>query len=258
MPSQFDPMDIEEPLSSIDQSGSDDMQPSAEDFIVARELEAELEAGGFTDDETDDDAEVEPDSQHTGMCVVTVTTLPNVMCPVATVTCGQVSLVSPGSEDELRALQRIHEANHQRAVLNVAASAGLDMSGTRPLLDAHISTHIQRHAEIQQTVLSPLIEREKAMQRHTLARALDTQVVDEKTAQSMKKEDPVSCAICYGSAETGDKVAALPCQHSYHESCILEWLVKSRTCPLCRSKVPVPKRKPMAKPWKGPSFFSTD
>ncbi|KAF8875404.1 hypothetical protein CPB84DRAFT_1689642 [Gymnopilus junonius] len=43
------------------------------------------------------------------------------------------------------------------------------------------------------------------------------------------------CGICLSQFRGAD-VAALAsgCQHSFHESCLGRWLVRSKTCPLCR------------------------
>ncbi len=48
------------------------------------------------------------------------------------------------------------------------------------------------------------------------------------------KED---CVVCLGGYVAGDEVATLPCNHEYHKGCVLEWLARSRTCPLCRHAV---------------------
>lgn len=40
-------------------------------------------------------------------------------------------------------------------------------------------------------------------------------------------------------SNSGAIVNELPCQHYFHNSCIVEWLNRSYTCPLCRYKLPV-------------------
>lgn len=56
------------------------------------------------------------------------------------------------------------------------------------------------------------------------------------TAATLEKD----CAVCKEqfSLETEDPdeqvVVTLPCQHPFHEPCIMPWLKSSGTCPVCR------------------------
>ncbi|KAK2966545.1 hypothetical protein RJ640_002851 [Escallonia rubra] len=44
------------------------------------------------------------------------------------------------------------------------------------------------------------------------------------------------CSICLASKFSMETVVAkLPCAHMFHRDCILPWLSKSNTCPMCRS-----------------------
>ncbi|KAK2977665.1 hypothetical protein RJ640_015662 [Escallonia rubra] len=45
------------------------------------------------------------------------------------------------------------------------------------------------------------------------------------------------CSICHEDFVPRDMVNRLPCSHIFHTRCILRWLKRSNTCPLCRSKV---------------------
>jgi len=55
------------------------------------------------------------------------------------------------------------------------------------------------------------------------------------------KEDPYhfnqnSCSICLEDYEPGEQIRVLPCQHTFHSSCIFPWLTeRSPTCPLCKA-----------------------
>ncbi|KAE8702140.1 RING-H2 finger protein ATL74 [Hibiscus syriacus] len=43
------------------------------------------------------------------------------------------------------------------------------------------------------------------------------------------------CAICLEEFKDGDSCKALSkCKHLYHRSCIDQWLLQHRSCPLCR------------------------
>ncbi|KAL2470464.1 RING-type domain-containing protein [Abeliophyllum distichum] len=53
-----------------------------------------------------------------------------------------------------------------------------------------------------------------------------------------------SCSICMECFDIDDAddsviVNELPCQHYYHKDCIVEWLNRSNTCPLCRYQLPL-------------------
>jgi hypothetical protein len=52
-------------------------------------------------------------------------------------------------------------------------------------------------------------------------------------------EGSKECCICQNNMNCGDIVLKLPCTHCYHEGCILQWLDKHNTCPMCRHQMPV-------------------
>ena len=52
----------------------------------------------------------------------------------------------------------------------------------------------------------------------------------DDTEESNQEE----CTICIEPYLEGDHIRMLPCSHVFHESCIIEWLRRSRTCPICR------------------------
>ncbi|EEA07693.1 zinc finger, C3HC4 type domain-containing protein [Cryptosporidium muris RN66] len=43
-----------------------------------------------------------------------------------------------------------------------------------------------------------------------------------------------SCIICLTDFSCSDLIRCLPCNHSFHESCIDVWLLRSAVCPLCQ------------------------
>lgn len=46
------------------------------------------------------------------------------------------------------------------------------------------------------------------------------------------------CTICCGDYEEGEEICVLPmCMHSFHAACVLEWLAKESTCPVCMRDV---------------------
>lgn len=42
------------------------------------------------------------------------------------------------------------------------------------------------------------------------------------------------CTICISPFENGEVLSCLPCDHRFHEECIVPWLDRSSTCPLCK------------------------
>lgn len=44
----------------------------------------------------------------------------------------------------------------------------------------------------------------------------------------------MECTICLEDSTSGAPWRGLPCGHSFHQPCLLEWLRRSRRCPLCR------------------------
>ncbi|XP_060974745.1 phosphopantothenoylcysteine decarboxylase subunit SIS2-like [Cannabis sativa] len=64
---------------------------------------------------------------------------------------------------------------------------------------------------------------------------------DEKSIEKLEKvwikEDLIFCSICLEKVSVGLEVTRLPCTHTYHEKCIVEWLQISKFCPNCRVEI---------------------
>jgi len=45
------------------------------------------------------------------------------------------------------------------------------------------------------------------------------------------------CVICMNEFVVGEMVRYLPCCHTYHKTCIDDWLMRSFTCPSCMEPV---------------------
>ena len=62
---------------------------------------------------------------------------------------------------------------------------------------------------------------------------------------SSSLEKPLGeCPICFDTLTTGDIGFRLTCQHMFHRDCLETWLLRTATCPLCKTEVraypPVP------------------
>ena len=44
-----------------------------------------------------------------------------------------------------------------------------------------------------------------------------------------------SCSICLDDFNSTTEILFLDCKHIYHSQCILEWITKDPSCPLCRN-----------------------
>ncbi|KAM6588324.1 hypothetical protein CsatA_010929 [Cannabis sativa] len=63
--------------------------------------------------------------------------------------------------------------------------------------------------------------------------------------EKLKSDDVVSssgekmtCSICFCEVLSGTELSRLPCSHLFHTHCILKWLEKRHTCPICRFELP--------------------
>lgn len=58
-----------------------------------------------------------------------------------------------------------------------------------------------------------------------------------KKNEKGEKEYP-SCCICITDVALGESTVMLPCGHLFHDACVVEWLKKNNTCPVCRFELP--------------------
>lgn len=48
----------------------------------------------------------------------------------------------------------------------------------------------------------------------------------------MESNEPAVCPICYESLACPE--IRLKCKHAFHRQCIMQWVMHSNTCPVCR------------------------
>ncbi|MCL7048655.1 hypothetical protein MKW94_029693 [Papaver nudicaule] len=64
--------------------------------------------------------------------------------------------------------------------------------------------------------------------------AVESMPVVEISDSHVSKE----CAVCDEVFELGSEAREMPCKHIYHAECILPWLSKRNSCPVCRQELP--------------------
>lgn len=68
-------------------------------------------------------------------------------------------------------------------------------------------------------------------------RALQTLPMVNVTADDLIEEANKECAVCLEEQKIGTLCCKLPCGHLYHKACLIEWLHKHCTCPVCRYEI---------------------
>eukprot|EP01122_Echinamoeba_exundans_P000191 TRINITY_DN10169_c0_g1_i1.p1 TRINITY_DN10169_c0_g1~~TRINITY_DN10169_c0_g1_i1.p1 ORF type:complete len:196 (+),score=33.73 TRINITY_DN10169_c0_g1_i1:49-636(+) len=63
---------------------------------------------------------------------------------------------------------------------------------------------------------------------------MDLIIFDER----LLKKYPDPCTICTEKFKLEDEAKQFPCKHLFHEDCIIQWLEKNNSCPLCRHELP--------------------
>lgn len=68
---------------------------------------------------------------------------------------------------------------------------------------------------------------------------LDLEVLPTFVYASKEEVNNHDCPICLGGFSIGEMLISLPCdnKHSFHASCIREWLQRQNSCPLCQKLV---------------------
>ena len=55
-------------------------------------------------------------------------------------------------------------------------------------------------------------------------------------SEKRNKDDHESCSICRNNLKKNDLVCMTKCNHYFHCSCLVTWLNRNDSCPICRSK----------------------
>lgn len=58
-----------------------------------------------------------------------------------------------------------------------------------------------------------------------------------KKKGQVASQESDNCAICLDEFTKGQVIRTLPCRHNFHCKCVDDWLIKRRTCPLCKMDI---------------------
>ena len=64
-------------------------------------------------------------------------------------------------------------------------------------------------------------------------------IEEQLEAKLIRSEnEEFDCPVCLKRCELDDEFCRLPCSHRFHKECIMPWLEKTSSCPLCRKELP--------------------
>ncbi|KAM7282645.1 E3 ubiquitin-protein ligase RNF181 isoform X2 [Ixodes scapularis] len=52
------------------------------------------------------------------------------------------------------------------------------------------------------------------------------------------EEEGKKCPVCLKDYSPGETVTEIACSHAFHKDCIIPWLTRINTCPVCRYELP--------------------
>lgn len=113
--------------------------------------------------------------------------------------------------------------------ISADSSAGMSFS-----FDDQLETSLSASLDEAPTSRKPT---QVAFLRNLPTSHLDASQVEERAA--FGAADPrCYCAICREAFVAGDALKQMPCNHEFHQECIVTWLQSNNTCPICRWRCP--------------------
>ncbi|XP_041486057.1 E3 ubiquitin-protein ligase RNF181-like [Lytechinus variegatus] len=88
---------------------------------------------------------------------------------------------------------------------------------------------VRQYAEREGLELPPDIRKAPPASKECVANLKETRVSTDREEK---------CPVCLLPYQVGDVTKTLPCVHEYHQTCILPWLNKTNSCPMCRHELP--------------------
>ncbi|CAG9858115.1 unnamed protein product [Phyllotreta striolata] len=107
--------------------------------------------------------------------------------------------------------------------------------GWTPLEDGQAPDHFLHFARLLRDF--NMFDELNAMNGAKLAPPASKSAVEALPDESVTAKDS-QCPVCLKEHVQGETAKKLPCGHLYHNDCILPWLSKTNSCPLCRHELP--------------------
>lgn len=73
---------------------------------------------------------------------------------------------------------------------------------------------------------------------HAEHKSDDPEPLATLTASLLCKGSSAMCVVCQEAYEADDVAIQMPCLHVFHRGCLLEWLQRRNSCPMCRRQLP--------------------
>lgn len=68
--------------------------------------------------------------------------------------------------------------------------------------------------------------------------SLESIEINEKALIELKNNNLLECSVCKDQFELYQKIKKIPCNHHFHDECIIPWLKQRNSCPVCRYELP--------------------
>uniref|UniRef100_A0A0D9XNZ4 RING-type domain-containing protein n=1 Tax=Leersia perrieri TaxID=77586 RepID=A0A0D9XNZ4_9ORYZ len=90
--------------------------------------------------------------------------------------------------------------------------------------------------ELEDLALEPILRAMAAPERTSVSSAEATVALHQPQVGETREK---RCVVCMKDfVAGGDKLRMMPCSHSFHQTCIFDWLYVSLHCPICRFAMP--------------------
>ena len=88
----------------------------------------------------------------------------------------------------------------------------------------------------QETLAS---KKSKAASSEAIKKLPQVKIEKKHCKKSGLKMEPPTCTVCTETINVDTKGMFMPCGHVYHPDCLIPWLEKQNSCPVCRFELPL-------------------